>query len=159
MGQCLTAMAASSVELCDQLDKFWYQQSCQLQSSQSSLSSYDMCLFQLGPLLPVMIEVLLGVKETCSLPILHNLTCHQQACLDLHLLISKHQPSEAVRDLLDETADPISNRVIDVWQAVISAIQVNVCICPRSSSYHLQYGNYLLLACSIKNGGFAICRL
>lgn len=122
-------MAASSVELCDQLDKFWYQQSCQVQSS---LSSYGMCLFQLGPLLPVIIEVLVGVKETCSLPILHNLTGQQQVCLDLHLLISKHQPSEAVRALLDEAVDPVSNRVIDMWQAVVAAIQVSMRICARS---------------------------
>ena len=122
--QCLTMMTASTV-LPAQLDELWYRHSHQLQNSQDNLSKYLAGLTQLGHLLPVMLEMLVDIKEGCTPPILHNLTLQDSVSLELHLLVSNHQASEAVRSLLEETAGCTNNCVIDLWQVAVPAIQAS----------------------------------
>lgn len=122
--QCLTLMTASTI-LPAQLDELWYQHSHQLQNNQGDLSSYLATLTQLGRLLPVMLEMLVDIREGCSFPILHNLTLQESFSLELHLLVGNHQASEAVRNLLEEAAGCTTNCVIDVWQIAVTAIQAS----------------------------------
>lgn len=122
--QCLTVMTVSTV-LHDQPAELWYQQSHQLQNSQGDLSSYLAGLTQLGHLLPVILEVLVDIKEGCSSPILHNLTLQESVSLELHLLVRNHQASEAVRILLEEAAGCTTNCVVDVWQVAVPTIQAS----------------------------------
>ncbi len=117
-------MTASTI-LPAQLDELWYQHSHQLQNSQGDLSSYLATLTQLGHLLPVMLEMLVDIREGCSFPILHNLTLQESFSLELHLLVRNHQASEAVRNLLEEAAGCTTNCVIDVWQIAVTAIQAS----------------------------------
>jgi len=122
--QCLTVMTGSTV-LHAQLDELWHQQSHQLQSSQGDLSSYLAGLTQLGYLLPVMLEMLVDIREGCTFPILHNLTLQGSVSLELHLLVRNHQASEAVRRLFEESAGCTTNCVIDLWQVAVPTIQAS----------------------------------
>ncbi len=122
--QCLTVMTASTI-LHDQLDELWYQHSHQLQNSQGDLSNYLAGLTQLGHLLPVMLAMLVDIREGCSFPILHNMTLQESVSLELHLLVRNHQASEAVRNLLEEAAGCTTNCVVDVWQVAVPAIQAS----------------------------------
>ena len=122
--QCLRVMTTSTV-LHDQLNELWNQQSHQLQNSQGNLSSYLAGLTQLGHLLPVMLEVLVDIREGCSFPILHNLTLQESVSLELHLLVRNHQASEAVRHLFEESAGCTTKCVIDLWQVAVPTIQAS----------------------------------
>ncbi|DBB07265.1 TPA: hypothetical protein ACH3X1_011825 [Trebouxia sp. C0004] len=119
--QCLTVMTASTA-LQDQLDELWYQHSPQLQNSQGDLSNYLAGLTQLGHLLPVVLELLVDIREGCSFPILHNMTLQESVSLELHLLVRHHQASEAVRNLLEEAAGCTTNCIQDIWQGLSSLV-------------------------------------
>ncbi|DBA81186.1 TPA: hypothetical protein ACH3X2_007004 [Trebouxia sp. C0005] len=115
-------MMTASTVLQDQLDELWYQHSHQLQTSQGNLSSYLAGLTELGHLLPVVLEMLVDIREGCSFPILHNLTLQESVSLELHLLVRNHQASEAVKNLLEEAAGCTTNCVIDVWQGLAHSV-------------------------------------
>ena len=123
--QCLTMLTASTI-LHDQLNELWYQHNHELQNSQGDLSSYLAGLTQLGHLLPVMLEMLVDIREGCSFPILHNITLQDRVAIELHLLVRNHQVSEAVRNLLEEAAAYTTNCVVDVWQVAVPAIQASM---------------------------------
>ena len=124
--QCLTMIKSISSTLCSKVDEFWYQQSQQLQDSQDHINSYVTSLNNIGALLPTLVEVLVEVKEDCSLPVLHNLTLKESTCLDLQLLIRGHQPSEPLRALLHEAAHSASPgcHISSVWQITVTMVQV-----------------------------------
>lgn len=130
----LTLMTSLSTVLSNQVHEFWYQQSYQLQMHQgSSISSYTASLTQLGPLLPMLLEVLVSVKRDCSFPVLHNLTFQESVSLQLQLLIRCYHPSEGVTALLAAAACSPSEGINEVWQTTVSTVQVRRRMCSQLS--------------------------
>lgn len=121
----MTILTSHSAKVRERNDKFLYQQSHFFQQQGSANNSATQ-LAQLGPSLPLLLNLLLDAQQTCSFPLLHNLTLRERIAIRLQLLISQHEPNQATNSLLDLTvpASPDVCPVSCAWQATVAAIQV-----------------------------------
>ena len=121
----MTILASHSAKVRQRNDEFLYQQS-HILHQQGSANTFTTQLAQLGPNLPLLLNLLLDAQQACSFPLLHNLTIRERLAIRLQLLISQHEPNQATHALLDLTvpASPDVCPVSCAWQATVAAIQV-----------------------------------
>ena len=121
----MAILKSHSTKVRDRNDEFLYQQS-HILHQQGPANNYATQLAQLGPTLPLLLNLLLGAQQACTLPLLHNLALCDRAAIHLQLLIGQHEPNQATTSLLDMTvlASPDVCPVSSVWQVTVAAIQV-----------------------------------
>ena len=122
-----TILTSHSAKVRGRTDQFLYQQS-HIFHEQGSANNYATQLAQLGPALPLLLDFLLAAQQACTFPLLHNLTLCERATIHLQLLISQHEPNQAMKSLLDLTV-PASPGVCPIscaWQATVAATQVGL---------------------------------
>ena len=119
--QVLTSILPS---LCQKVDQFWCEQSQRLYQ-QASPAEHAKQLAQLSPILPVLLDILTGVQH-CEDPLLQALTFGESAAIQLQLLVTRHEPSQTAKSMLNSALQPLpdGSSVNYVWQATVAAIQV-----------------------------------
>ena len=121
----MIVLTSHSADLHERADQFWYHQSHSLHQ-QGSANKFATQLAQLGPTLPVLLNLLLDTQQACTYPLLHNLTLCEKTAIRLQLLISKHALCQPINVLLDLTvpATPDVCSITCAWQVTVAAVQV-----------------------------------
>ena len=130
--QCLSLLTSLSASLCNQINSFWHQQSQQLCSKGSTVTSHVLKLTQLGNVLPLLVTMLADIGLDSGSQYLQSMTFQDSIALHLQLLISNHQPSQAVQTLLHQVTfaqAQDAHAISTVWETTVCTVQVSMTVC------------------------------